>query len=50
MRKVGKSVLCGLGVVIMVWGLTSWGDVIVDNSAPHPSHSEYNMFTVIENK
>ena len=47
MKHIAKTLLTLLFVVIAAWMLNSYCDIVSDNSAPNPTHSEYNFFSVV---
>lgn len=47
MRHIFNALLSLLLVVIAAWMLNSYCDIVADNSAPNPTHSEYNFFSVV---
>lgn len=46
MKAIQKTI-CGLCVILMVWVLASFCDIVADNNYANPVHSEYNFFNVI---
>ena len=47
---VGKVVFAVWMVVtalMFAWGVASWIDIVADNTEPHPTHSEYNLFVML---
>ena len=49
MKRVAMAVYTTLVSLLMVWMLWSWADIVDDNCAPNPVHSEYNFFIVCAN-
>lgn len=47
MRHIFNALLALLSVVIAAWILTSYADIVADNSTPNPTHHEYNFFSVV---
>lgn len=47
MRHIFKALFTLLVVVIAAWMLTSYADIVADNSYPNPTHSESNFFNVV---
>lgn len=50
--KLGKMInalVCTVGILLAVWLVWSWADVIADNGQPNPIHSEYNLFVMMVN-
>ena len=41
------NIICALGVLFLLWCAFSFCDVIADNNRPNPTHSEYNIFYLI---
>lgn len=47
MKKLMKSIICVILVVLAVWFVASWIDIVADNTQPNPQHSKYNMFVLM---
>lgn len=50
MKKFGKAIVnlyLVLCVLFGIWFVASWADIIADNCAPNPVHSEYNLFVMM---
>ena len=50
MKKIGNALgnIYIIAVIIMViWLVVSWVDIIADNDKPNPSHSKYNAFVLL---
>ena len=43
------NILTAAGVVFLAWCAFSFCDIIADNNAPDPVHSDYNIFILINN-
>lgn len=41
------NVLTAVSVVFLLWVAFSFCDVIADNNRPNPTHSEHNIFILI---
>jgi hypothetical protein len=50
--KLGKMIsalMYTVSILLVVWFVWSWVDVIADNGHPNPIHSEYNLFVMMVN-
>lgn len=50
--KLGKMIsalMYTVSILLVVWFVWSWADVIADNGQPNPIHSEYNLFVMMVN-
>lgn len=47
MSKVVKGIIYTVGILIFVWFIASWADIVADNSKPNPQHHPYNMFVLM---
>ena len=41
------NIICAVGAAFLLWCGFSFCDVIADNNSPNPTHSEYNIFCLI---
>lgn len=48
MEKLTTIITC-ICCAFLLWVGVSWVDVIADNNAPDPTHSNYNFFVVLTN-
>jgi hypothetical protein len=48
--KLFKALIATLCIAFSLWIFASWCDVVADNSAPNPVHSDYNFFVVMFEK
>ena len=46
MKWLGRM-WCVVSVVMMLWLVASWVDVIADNCSPNPVHGQYNAFVML---
>ena len=46
MKWLGRAWVLA-SVLLMVWLVASWVDVVADNCQPNPVHSQYNAFVVL---
>ena len=53
MKIIGKTIttlLCVVSILFSIWFVWSWADIVDDNCAPNPVHSEYNLFVIAFDK
>ena len=53
MKIIGKTIttlLCVVSILFSIWFVWSWADIVADNCAPNPVHSEYNLFVIAFDK
>lgn len=43
------NIICAVGVLFVLWVAFSFCDIIADNNRPNPTHSDYNIFVLINN-
>ena len=46
-RGIFEGLALTIGILFMVWFVASWADVVADNSQPNPTHSDWNLFTIL---
>ena len=49
LSKMIKAVMCTVSIMLVMWLVWSWVDVVADNGHPNPIHSEYNLFVMMVN-
>lgn len=42
-----KSTICAIFVLLAIWSVFSWVDIVADNTQPNPQHSKYNLFVLM---
>lgn len=47
MKKFFERTLMAVCAALFIWGFLSWVDVVADNNKPNPTHSEYNLFVIM---
>lgn len=47
MKKAVEFILKTLLVLVLIWVVVSWFDIVGDNNMPNPEHWEYNLFVLL---
>lgn len=47
MKKIITNILAAASILLIVWALLSWVDIVADNSSPNPSHNPCNLFVLL---
>ena len=46
-KKFLLNLWCACGVVITIWGLISWVEIVCKNTSLNPTYSPINLITMI---
>lgn len=46
-KKFFWGLYCSAGVLLVLWAIVSWFDIIADNIAPNPQHWDFNLFLLL---
>jgi hypothetical protein len=50
MAKILRNICCLISVLLIIWFVMSWMDIVADNCFPNPVHHPWNMFMMLGGK